>query len=176
VNDNLKPDEIEDLEQVAEWLDSLYVRLQGAEIVFATQNGNDRYCELLQGEIERATQIGIALNRPMENCGCLFEALNGGCDPKEFLIRARAEVNAIAVAVRQMAIAEHRDAKKQTEDSKFKYPALRDMYIQAKANTKLSEGEKTYQKVAELYWKTLDTKKRPSVYTLRRWLERPKNH
>jgi inorganic pyrophosphatase len=110
VNDNLKPDEIADLEQVAEWLDSLYVRLQGAEIAFATQTGNERFCELLQGEIERAAQIGIALNRPMENCGCLFEALSGDADPKDFLVRARSEVNAIAVAVRQMAIDEHRDA------------------------------------------------------------------
>ena len=92
-----------ELEQVAQWLDSLYIRLQGAELMFATQTGNETYCESLRTDIERAVQIGVSADRPMEHCGCLFEALNGDEVPREFLLRARSEVNILTVYVRQLA-------------------------------------------------------------------------
>ena len=171
MNDSLKADEINELEQIAEWLDGLYIRLQGAEIMFATKTGNEQYCESLQDEIERAVQAGIALNRPMENCGCLFESLNGDCDPMEFMMRARAELNALAMAIRQIAIDGHR-----VEEEKCKYPGLKEMYRDAQEDTQLSKAEKTYRKVAERYWKKLDTNDRPKVDQLKRWLERPGNH
>jgi len=64
-----------------------------------------------------------------------------------------------------------------TEDtSKFKYGRLREMYLEAKNNTKLSKSEQSYRAITERYWKTLDTNNRPSVATLKKWLERPENH
>lgn len=172
VSDNLSSNEIQELERVAEWLDGVYVRLQGAELVLATNAGNDRYCESLQADIERVAKIGIDLNRPVESLSCLFEAMNGDHNPNDFVLRARAEVNAIAIALRQVAIDEHRDAKQQTKG----YPILKQMYQDAQTNTKLSKGEKTYRKVVARYWKTLDTNDRPTEEQLYRWLSRPENH
>lgn len=57
-----------------------------------------------------------------------------------------------------------------------KYPGLKQMYRDAQANTKLAKPEKTFKKVCERYHRTLDRNDRPTVTTLKRWLERPKNH
>lgn len=177
MNDKLTASEIHELEEIAEWLDSVYVRLQGAEIAFAINAGNEQYCSMLQNDLERVVNIGISLSRPIENCSCLFEALNGDADPTQFIMRARAEVNAIAMALRQMAIDEHREAKQQppTLDSS-KYPGLKQAYRDAQQSSTLDDGEKSYRKVAERYRQTLNTINRPSTETLKRWLERPENH
>jgi hypothetical protein len=62
------------------------------------------------------------------------------------------------------------------DTNKFKYSRLREMYLEAKNNTKLSKSEQSYRAITERYWKTLDTNNRPSVATLKKWLERPENH
>jgi hypothetical protein len=104
VNDKLSPKEIAELHEVAEWLDSVYTRLDGSIFAFALQMGNEKYHQLLQGDIEEAVKIGIAMNRSMENCGCLFEFLNGTERPPiEFILRARSEINNLAIAVRNLA-------------------------------------------------------------------------
>ncbi len=106
-----------ELQEVAEWLDELYVRLQGAEQVFSMKVEIDAlrkanvvrvsdfdYRESLQNDLEKAAQIGIAARRPMEHCGCLLEALNDDDIPREFLLKARSEINNLAVLIRQEAI------------------------------------------------------------------------
>lgn len=108
-----------ELEEVAQWLDSLYVRLQGVELMFGTAEGievyngsfkREEYRVSVQQEIEQAVQLGIAISRPMEHCGCLFESLNGDqIPPVEFLLKARSEVNNLSVAIRQMANQVHVD-------------------------------------------------------------------
>ena len=100
-----------ELEEVAQWIDSLYERLRGAEIMFATESGNEAYCESLQADIERVVEIGVAANRVMEHCACLFEALGGNEVPREFLLKARAEINNLAVAIRQQANDLHHTAE-----------------------------------------------------------------
>jgi hypothetical protein len=93
-----------ELHEIAEWLDSVYTRLDGSIFAFALQMGNEKYHQLLQGDIEEAVKIGIAMNRSMENCGCLFEFLNGTERPPiEFILRARSEINSLAIAVRNLA-------------------------------------------------------------------------
>jgi hypothetical protein len=171
VNDKLSSKEIAELREIAEWLDSVYTRLDGSIFAFALQMGNEKYHQLLQGDIEEAVKIGIAMNRSMENCGCLFELLNGTDRPPiEYIMRARSEVNNLAIAVRQLAIDEP------VSESDCKYPGLREMYQAAQNDTNLSKQEKSYRKVAERYRKTLDTNDRPTVEILKRWLERPGNH
>ncbi|MCY2984652.1 MAG: hypothetical protein NTY15_13595 [Planctomycetota bacterium] len=55
-----------------------------------------------------------------------------------------------------------------------KYPGLKQMYRDTQANTKLAKPEKTYKKVCDRYYATLDRNDRPTVEKLKRWLER--NH
>ncbi|MFN7877468.1 MAG: hypothetical protein ACK5PB_19265 [Pirellula sp.] len=177
MSDSLTPKEIDGLEQIAEWLDMLYIRLQGAEIIFAMQVGNERYCESLQADIATAVETGIAMNRPMESCGCLFEALNGDCEPQQFLMRARQEINALAIAVRQIALYEHFASKTSSNTvARSKYPGLTELYRERKANPKLADSEKTYGKAAEAYKKTLDRNDKTTIAQLRKWLTRPENH
>jgi hypothetical protein len=107
---------LHELEQVAQWLDSLYIRLQGVELMFSTPEGieayngsfkREEYRASVQQDIEQAVQLGIAISRPMEHCGCLFEALSGDqIPPIEFLLKARSEVNNLSVAMRQQASAQ----------------------------------------------------------------------
>lgn len=104
MSDNLSRDESAGLDEVAEWLDALYLRLQGADLMLATDDiKGDEYCESLQDDLDTATQTGIAAGRTMEHCSILFEQLNGGAVPNESLVKARSEINALAVVVRQMA-------------------------------------------------------------------------
>ena len=171
MNDKLSSKEIAELHEIAEWLDSVYTRLDGSIFAFALELGNEEYHRLLQSDIERVVELGISISRPMENCGCLFELLNGTDRPPiEYIIRTRSEVNNLAIAVRQLAIDEP------VSESDCKYPGLREMYQAAQNDSKLSKAEKSYRKVAERYRKTLDTNDRPTVEMLKRWLERPGNH
>lgn len=104
MNDKLSPKEIAELHEVAEWLDSVYTRLDGSIFAFALELGNEEYHRLLQTDIERVIELGISMNRSMENCGCLFEFLNGTERPPiEFILRARSEINNLAIAVRNLA-------------------------------------------------------------------------
>ena len=112
MNDKLTAEELEELEEIAEWLDNLYTRLEGSQIAFALHIGNEQYHQSLQNDLEQAAILGIQINRPMEHCGCLFEALNGTERPPiDYIIRARSEVNNLAIAIRQMAVDEHKAAK-----------------------------------------------------------------
>lgn len=43
------------------------------------------------------------MDRQMEQCGCLFQSLAEFSGPAEYLMRARVEVNNLAVAIRQRA-------------------------------------------------------------------------
>jgi len=92
------------LHEVSEWLDSLYVRLQGAELMFATSLGNEAYCESLRADIEQAVGFGILLDRAMEHCGCLFEALGDSEVSRDILLKARSEVNNLSIHVRHLAL------------------------------------------------------------------------
>lgn len=171
MNETLSSKEVAKLHEIADWLDSVYTRLDGSVLAFALELGNEEYHRLLQSDIERAVELSISMNKPMENCGCLFEFLNGTDRPPiEYIIRARSEINNLAIAVRQLAIDEP------VSESDCKYPGLREMYQTAQNDTKLSKTEKTYRKVAERYRRTLDTNDRPTVEMLKRWLSRPGNH
>lgn len=111
MNDKLTAEELEELEELAERLDNLYTRLEGSQFLFALDIGNEQYHQSLQNDLEQAAILGIQINRPMEHCGCLFEALNGTERPPiDYIIRARSEVNNLAIAIRQIAVDEHKAA------------------------------------------------------------------
>ncbi len=108
----------EQLEKQAEWLDALYIRLQGSEVIFALKAeidalrdakvirvSDEDYREILQDDLERAVLFGIRAGRPMEQCGCLFESLSDDDVPtKELLLKARSEINNLAIYAKQLAI------------------------------------------------------------------------
>lgn len=106
------------LEEVASWIDSLYERLRGAEIMFATELGNEAYCESLMADIERVVELGVAMDRPMEHCACLFEALVEFRNPADYLLKARAEINNLAVVIRQQATEAHRSSAEKNKSRK----------------------------------------------------------
>lgn len=92
------------LDEIAEWLDALYLRLQSAEIMFAMDDlKGDDYRESLRDNLDMAIQMGVAIGRTMEHCSMLFEQLASSAVPNELLAKARSEINTLAIAARQLA-------------------------------------------------------------------------
>lgn len=139
MNDKLSSKEIAELHEIAEWLDSVYTRLDGSIFAFALELGNEEYHRLLQTDIERVIELGISMNRSMENCGCLFEFLNGTERPPiEFILRARSEINNLAIAVRQLAI----DEQPSDDPNKIKWIEVKACHIQYHSSTLADHIEK----------------------------------
>lgn len=98
-----------DTESVAQWLDELYARVQFVEGVIAApplDPGPALYsfldhCDRLATDLDKAVQMGIAAGMGMENCSCLFHALNGEAEPYDFILKARIEINSLSIFVRQ---------------------------------------------------------------------------
>lgn len=106
----LSRDESLRLDSIADWLDGLYLRLQATELVLDTESVRaDEYCESLQGDLDTASQVGISAGRSMEHCAMLFEQLAVGAVASDSVVRARAEINLLAVAVRQLALEPQRN-------------------------------------------------------------------
>jgi hypothetical protein len=75
----------------------------------------------------------------MENCGCLFEFLNGTERPPiEFILRARSEINNLAIAVRQLAI----DEQPSDDPNKIKWIEVKACHIQYHSSTLADHIEK----------------------------------
>lgn len=102
MNKPLNESEIIELETLANWLESTYQRLQGAEIAISAGMFSDKYRDAIQDDLDQLARVGISLGRSMEHVGCLFEMLSSGLASAEYWMRARSEVNSVLLTVQNM--------------------------------------------------------------------------
>lgn len=162
-------------------LESKYVEAVDVEIARA-KAANEKFNENFPGsetlsnykskirdELLGACRLGDERKLSLDSCRRIAASLGHGIGlpkPYDFVLDAIVELDRLIDAVQYQT----------KDDDDCKYPGLKQAYRDAQQNTKLAKPEKSYGKVAERYWETLDRNDRPPKITLRRWLERPGNH
>ena len=161
--------------------------LKPAEIAIAKF---DKYYASICENLEFATLTGLEFNRPMENCGCLFELLSGDRDkdPGEYVFRARSELWNLAIVLKQLYLnkanegspeqesAESEGTQQQPPKPKCKYPRLGELYAEMKNAAGTNHERVTKNVVALAYldqphMRTLPNKDKPTQEELFNWIK-----